>query len=168
MIGGSRRGRGQEFSNSPLRPDRLCSLPTPLSNGYQGHFPWGQSCRYVNLTTHLDLEPRSKNAWSYTSTLPLCLHGVVLTNYIKQGPSWEADSHSASQEITPRLLWNPKVHYRVRKNPPIVPPPILRQFHPVHNLSLYIYLRPILILPSHLGIDFQGRIFPSHVSSLFP
>jgi hypothetical protein len=31
-------------------------------------FPWGQSGRGVKLTTHVHLVPRSKNAWSYTST----------------------------------------------------------------------------------------------------
>jgi hypothetical protein len=30
-------------------------------------------------TTHLHLVPRSKNEWSYTSTPPICLHGVVLS-----------------------------------------------------------------------------------------
>jgi len=32
----------------------------------------------VKLTTHLHLVLRSKNAWSYTSTSPIPLHGVVL------------------------------------------------------------------------------------------
>jgi len=30
------------------------------------------------------------------------------TNHIQQSRSWEANGHSANQEI-PRLLWNPKV-----------------------------------------------------------
>jgi hypothetical protein len=35
---------------------------------------------------------------------------------MEQRLSWEADSHSASQEI-PRLLRNPKVRYNVQKSP---------------------------------------------------
>jgi len=31
---------------------------------------------------------------------------------MEQSPSWEANSHSAAQEIT-RLLWNPRIHYCV-------------------------------------------------------
>jgi hypothetical protein len=56
------RTKWQTSTQPPWGPP---SLP---SNGYQGLFPWGYSGRGAKLTTHLHLVPKSKNAWSYTST----------------------------------------------------------------------------------------------------
>ena len=52
-----------------------------------------------------------------------------LTHSTVQSSSWAANWYAASQEI-PRILRNPKVHYRTHKRPP--PFSILGQPNPVH------------------------------------
>jgi hypothetical protein len=85
-------------------------------------------------------------------------------------PSWETANCAVTQEL-PSILWNPKVHYRVHKSPPLVP--ILSQINPIHTIPSY--LRSILILSTHLRLGLPSGLFPSscptnilHASSSSP
>ena len=70
----------------------------------------------------------------------------ILTYSMVHSPSSEANWFAASQEI-PRILWNPKVHYRTHKRPtPVV---ILGQPNPVHiPTSHLLEIPPNIIHPS--------------------
>jgi len=73
----------------------------------------------------------------------------LLTYFMEQSPSWEANRFSDNQEI-PRTLWNPKVHYHIHKRPPLVP--ILRQVDPVHTpIFHFLKIHFNIILPSTSG-----------------
>jgi len=79
---------------------------------------------------------------------------------------WEANSHTANQEIT-RLLENSDFH-QVHKSPPLIP--ILSQMNPVYPLPPYFRLPPRLRprLPSGLLLPFrfsnQNVVYISHLS----
>jgi hypothetical protein len=87
---------------------------------------------------------------------------------MEQSPCWEANRSSATDEI-PRILWNPKFHYRIHNSPLIAP--ILSQIDPAHPTSR----RSILILSSSLRLGLPSGLlrsgFPTttlYVPLLFP
>jgi hypothetical protein len=64
---------------------------------------------------------------------------------MEKSPSWEGNRFAASQEIH-RILWNPKVYYRIHKCPP--PVSTLNQLNPVHTPTSHLLnIRFNIILP---------------------
>ena len=79
----------------------------------------------------------------------------LLTYSMDQSPSWEANWFAASQEI-PRILWNPKIHYRIHKCPP--PARVLSENYLTPDPNSW---KSILILSSHLRLVLPCGLFPS-------
>jgi hypothetical protein len=76
---------------------------------------------------------------------------VNLTNFMRLSPTWEAASYAATQEL-PSILWNPQVHCRVHKSPPLVPN--LNQINAIHTILSYLS-------KFHFNIRLPSSLFPS-------
>ena len=77
------------------------------------------------------------------------LNVSILTYSMQRNTSWEANRFTASQEL-PRILRNPKVHYRILKCLP--PVPILNHLDPVHTPKThFLKIHLNIILPSTPG-----------------
>ena len=73
---------------------------------------------------------------------------------MEQSPSWKANGSSASREI-PRILWNPVVHYRLHKSPPLAP--FLNRISEIHALQIDFFKNHFCIsLPSASRSSLQG------------
>ena len=103
---------------------RLLPFPEMELTPLKQHF-----ITYITIMADYKMFPSILVLWDkYTYT--------ILTYSMQQSPSWEANRFEASQEI-PRILWNPKVNYRIHNWVP--PVPILSQLDPVNTPLWYKY-----------------------------
>jgi hypothetical protein len=79
----------------------------------------------------------------------LLIFTFLFTYSMEQNPSWETNRFSASREFS-RIVWNPKVYYRIRTCPPTVS--ILSQLDPAHTLTYLFWETSLnIILPCTPG-----------------
>jgi hypothetical protein len=69
----------------------------------------------------------------------------------------DATGCATTREL-PKLLWNPKVHYRIHKSSPRA---LVMSYTKPVNTTDYISPRAILILSTHLCLGLPSGLFPS-------
>jgi hypothetical protein len=101
------------------------------------------------------VHPNYQSRWQAMCGRNMLIHPNVLLSrtylltYSMQQSPWEANRFVASKEI-PRILWNPKLHYRIHKCSP--PVQILSQIDQFHTPTSHIpKIRINIILLSTLG-----------------
>jgi hypothetical protein len=111
----------------------VCIYRFPMSATYPDQLILLDSITLITFHEECKIWGSSVARWLGDAHQPL----TVMTNSMEQSSSCEADSYSASQKF-PHLLWNPKVHYLVHKNPPLIP--VVRHINSVHTLpTLYLF-----------------------------
>jgi acyl-homoserine lactone acylase PvdQ len=92
----------------------------------------------LNICQHIKAD--SAHVSTFTDLLT-----YLLTHYMEQSRSWEANQFTARQEF-PRILWNAKVHYHVYKSQ--LPFLTLRQINPVHAPTSHFLKVHVNSIPS--------------------
>jgi hypothetical protein len=96
------------------------------------------------------------NLSDITSNIHTLIHSLI-----KLSPSWEAANCATTLEL-PSILWNPKVHYRVQKSPPLVP--ILSEINLIHIIPSY-FSKIHFNIVTHLRLGLPSGLFHSRFST---